>query len=411
MNDPLDRLRIDRSADDHESPWPRRLLLLGLAVVLVAGAGWWFAAGGGAVTVEAARVREVQTGDTAAPSVLDASGYVVARRQATVSSKITGRLVDVTIEEGMSVQDGQILARLDDANARHALRLAEARQAAAESALKEIEVRQREAELDLGRIRKLVTSGVDSQASLDGAQAEFDSLGARLDAARADVEVSRREVAVGQQDLEDTLIRAPFDGVAISKDAQTGEIVSPISAGGGFTRTGIGTIVDMGSLEIEVDVNEAFIQRVRPDQPVQATLQAYPDWAIPAHVITTVPAADRQKATVKVRIAFDQLGDSRILPDMGVKVAFQAEASPQTAARPRMLVPATALRREGANAVAFVLRDGQVERRAVGIGGTIGGEVEVLSGLRGGDRVVIDPPADLGDGQRVRVREPERDDG
>ena len=196
--------------------------------------------------------------------------------------------------------------------------------------------------------------------------------------------------------------------MAISKDAQPGEIVSPISAGGGFTRTGIGTIVDMRSLEIEVDVNEAFIQRVRPDQPVQATLQAYPDWKIPAHVITTVPAADRQKATVKVRIAFDELGDPRILPDMGVKVAFQAEPDAEAAARPRMLVPRTALRRERDGAVVFVLRDGRVERRAVAIGGTVGDEVEVLSGLRGGDRVVIDPPADLGDGSRVRVRDDER---
>jgi RND family efflux transporter MFP subunit len=340
--------------------------------------------------------------------VLDASGYVVARRQATVSSKITGRLVEVAIEEGMSVTEGQILARLDDANARRALDLAEAGAAAATSAVKEIEVRLREAELQLGRTRKLAADGIASRSELDVAEAERDSQAARLVATRDEVKVAEREVALRQQDLEDTLIRAPFAGVAISKDAQPGEIVSPVSAGGGFTRTGIGTIVDMTSLEIEVDVNEAFIQRVRPDQPVLATLQAYPDWRIPARVITTVPAADREKATVKVRIAFAELGDPRILPDMGVKVAFQAEPQPGSgdgmAARSPLLVPERALRRGRDGAVVFVLRDDRVERRAVAAGATTGDAVEVLSGLRPGDRIVLDPPADLTDGQRVRPR-------
>jgi RND family efflux transporter MFP subunit len=405
--DYLERLRIDRSAEDRESPWPRRLLLLGIAVVLVGIAAWWFLSGAGAREVEAATVAEAQAGGPPA-SVLDASGYVVARRKATVSSKVTGRLVQVEIEEGMNVEDGQILARLDDANVRQALQLTQAREEAAQKALREIEVRLRDAQLDLGRMRKLVASGVDSQANLDNAQAERDSLVARLEATRAEVKVAEREIAVRQQDLEDTLIRAPFAGVAISKDAQPGEIVSPVSAGGGFTRTGISTIVDMSSLEIEVDVNEAFIQRVRPNQPVQATLQAYPDWKIPAHVITTVPAADRQKATVKVRIAFNELGDARILPDMGVKVAFQADAEPAAAARLRLLVPERAMRRERDGAIVFVLRDGKVERRAVAVGGTAGADVEVLSGIRSGERVVLDPPPELADGDRVRLRTGER---
>jgi RND family efflux transporter MFP subunit len=404
MSDPLDRLRIDRSADDHQSPWPRRLLLLGVAIVLVVAAAWWGLSGAGGLPVDTAVVREVRGSEGAAASVLDASGYVVARRQATVASKITGRLVEVDIEEGMSVGNGQMLARLDDANARHALSLAQARQVAAETALKEIEVRLRDAERDLGRMRKLVASGVESQSALDDAEADRDSLAARLESTRAEVEVAARAVAVGQQDLEDTIIRAPFDGVAISKDAQPGEIVSPVSAGGGFTRTGIGTIVDMRSLEIEVDVNEAYIQRVRPEQPVQATLQAYPDWKIPARVITTVPSADRQKATVKVRIGFKELGDPRILPDMGVKVAFQAETDGTAAAKPRLLAPAAAVRRDGGATVVFVVRGDVVERRAVAIGGTVGDDVEVLSGLRAGDVVVVDPPADLRDGSRVHPR-------
>jgi RND family efflux transporter MFP subunit len=356
------------------------------------------------VTVETATVKEARSGDGPVASILDASGYVVARRQATVSSKITGRLVEVAIEEGMSVKEGQILARLDDANARHAFELAVARHESNQRAVKETEVRLHESELDLSRIRRLVTTGVESQAALDQSQAERDSLRARLDVARAEVTVAERQVGVSRQDLEDTLIRAPFDGVIVSKDAQPGEIVSPVSAGGGFTRTGVGTVVDMRSLEIEVDVNEAFIQRVRPEQPVQATLQAYPDWKIPARVITTVPAADRQKATVKVRIAFKELGDPRILPDMGVKVAFQSEQVTDAPARPRMLVPENALRRERDSAAVFVLRDGRVERRAVAIGGNVGDEVEVLSGLRSGDRIVVNPPSELNDGSAVRLR-------
>jgi len=406
----LEDLRIDRSDTRREGPWLRRSLLLGLAALLVGLAAWWFLGGVGAVEVDWATVAEPRDGtapSAARQSVLDASGYVVARRQATVSSKITGRLVEVAVEEGTSVEQGQILARLDDANARRALDLAEARVAAATSAVKEIEVRLREAELELGRTRKLAADGIASRSELDVAQAERDSLAARLVATRDEVKVDEREVALRQQDLEDTLIRAPFAGVAISKDAQPGEIVSPISAGGGFTRTGICTVVDMTSLEIEVDVNEAFIQRVRPGQPVLATLQAYPDWRIPAHVITTVPAADREKATVKVRIGFDELGDPRILPDMGVKVAFQAEPQAQTdgtTARPRVRVPQRALRQEGAGSAIFVLRGDRVERRAVAVGGTAGDDVEILSGLRAGERVVLDPPPTLADGSRVRPR-------
>ncbi|HZP43383.1 MAG TPA: efflux RND transporter periplasmic adaptor subunit [Candidatus Binatia bacterium] len=397
----LEQLRIDRSQGPSERPWRRRLLLLALAVALVAVA-WWALAGARAVAVDVATVVEEDPG--AAASVLDASGYVVARRQATVASKITGRLVEVTVEEGMSVAEGQILARLDDANARRALALAEAHATAARSQLHEIEVRLHEADLQLGRIRALASTGVASRADLDAAEAQRNSLAARLAATRDEITVADREVAVRRQDVEDTLVRAPFAGVAVSKNAQPGEIVSPVSAGGGFTRTGIGTIVDMTSLEIEVDVNEAFIQRVHPAQPVTATLQAYPEWKIPAHVITTVPSADRQKATVKVRIAFDQLGDPRILPDMGVKVSFQGDARDGARGGTTLLVPERALRREGDRTVVFVVADGRAARRAVAVGGTVGDAVEALSGVRRGERVVLDPPPALADGSRVRTR-------
>jgi len=403
--DRLDDLRIDRPGEDAERAWPAWLTPVAVALVLVGVAAWWALGRERGLLVEVASPVEV-AGGRGSLSVLDASGYVVARREATVSSKVTGRVAEVLVEEGMAVEEGQLLARLDDSNVRRALDLSEARLAAARSRVGEIDVLLRKAELDLERARELRAADAESQAGLDGAIAARDGFVARLAIARDEVGVAEGQVSVDRQSLEDTRIRAPFAGVAISKDAQPGEIISPVSAGGGFTRTGITTIVDMESLEIEVDVNEAYIQRVRPAQRVAATLDAYPGWRIPAHVITIVPAADRQKATVRVRIGFDELGDPRILPDMGVKVAFQAEESEEeAAAASTLLIPEGAVRRDGEASIVFIVRDGVVERRAVAIGASSGGRVEVRSGLRATDRVVLDPPPELGDGDRVRVTE------
>ncbi|MXY25076.1 MAG: efflux RND transporter periplasmic adaptor subunit [Acidobacteria bacterium] len=263
------------------------------------------------------------------PTVLNASGYVTARLQSTVSSKITGRIVEVLVEEGMAVTEGQVLARLDDTTERSYVALAEAQLRAVRSALAELEVRHEEAQLDLYRQRQLLDKHLIGQADFDATQAHADSLEARIANQREQEVVAEREIDVRRTAREDTVIRAPFSGVAISKDAQPGETISPVSAGGGFTRTGVCTIVDMSSLEIEVDVNESYINRVSPGQRVVATLDAYPDWEIGARVITTIPAADRQRATVLVRIAFDALGDSRILPDMGVNVRFLEAGSPE----------------------------------------------------------------------------------
>jgi len=409
-HDRLDDLRIDRSDDEPaERRWARWFTPLAFAIVLVVIAAWWTFGRDRGPVVEVTAPVEV-AGGSGAISVLDASGYVVARRQATVSSKITGQVAEVLIEEGMEVEEDQILARLDDSNARRTLQLSEARLAAARSRVGEIEVLLRKAELDLERSRGLRAADAESQANLDAALAARDGFVARLEIARDEIGVAEGQVALDRQGLEDTRIRAPFDGVAVTKNAQPGEMISPVSAGGGFTRTGITTIVDMQSLEIEVDVNEAYIQRVRPGQRVTATLDAYPGWQIPAHVITIVPAADRQKATVRVRIGFDELGDPRILPDMGVKVAFRGDETGGAAASTALLIPESAVRREGDASTVYLVRDGVVERRAVAVGAASGDRVEVLSGLRPSDRVVLDPPAGLEDGDRVRVTE-EREDG
>ena len=403
----LDDLRIDRGSELESGSGRRWWIWVVLGLLVAVGAGWWLsrprAAG---VTVAAA---EEKAGGGAAPAgaVLNASGYVTARRQATVSSKITGKVVDVLVEEGMEVREGQVLAHLDDSIVRKQLALAEARLASQRQSLAETEVRLREARLNQGRMKRLLEQGVTTQAQLDTADAEVDSLAARLNVGREEIKVAEREVALRRQDVEDTVIRAPFSGVAISKDAQPGEMISPVSAGGGFTRTGICTLVDMSSLEIEVDVNESYIQRVRPGQKAVATLDAYPDWQIPSRVIMPVPTADRQKATVRVRLAFEEL-DPRILPDMGVKVAFLGDEQPATAASSRVVaIPRAAVRKDGDKDVVFVVKEDKVERRAVGISTvpSSGDEAVVLSGLASGERVVVEGPPDLKDGDAVAIRE------
>jgi RND family efflux transporter MFP subunit len=331
---------------------------------------------------------------------------VTARRRATVSSKITGKVIQVNIEEGMFVKQGQVLARLDDSTPRATLALMRAQAQAAKQGVHENEVRREQARITLDRMVRLRKDGHVSQAEVDMAKTELDSSDARILALRDQVSVAERQVELEQTNLDNTIIRAPFDGVAISKDAQPGEMVSPVSAGGGFTRTGIGTIVDMKSLEIEVDVNEAYINRVTPGQPVTAVLDAYPDWQIPGHVITTIPAADRQKATVLVRIGFEQL-DPRLLPDMGVKVTFLRDraASDTPTVQPATLAPKAAIRAENGSSFAFVLNGDTVERRAVRVAGADGDRVEIGAGLKPGERIVVAPPADLKDGSHVRIKE------
>ena len=336
-------------------------------------------------------------------SVLDASGYVTARRAATVSSKRTGRIRRVLVEEGMTVEEGQVVAELDDAAELAQLRLAEAQLGSARSALGETRAELHEAELSFARLSELQARGLASQAELDAARAARDRLSARLESNEAAVTVAERAAAVQRQAHGETVIRAPFAGVVIDKNAQPGEMVSPVSAGGGFTRTGICTLVDMESLEIEVDVNEAYLQRVRPGGAVTARLDAYPAWRIPAEVIAIVPAANREKATVRVRVGILER-DTRILPDMGAKVSFIEAGQPvQTVLEPRPLsVGASAILGEHDAHWVFVARDGKAWRRDVVTGERDGPRVAIFSGLEQGEMVILDPPAGLSDGAEIQ---------
>jgi HlyD family secretion protein len=402
LKEELASLKIDREARGGGSR-PGLWIAFVVFLAAIAAGGWYFLTREPVIDVRTAEAA-VRTGAAGAPNaVLNASGYVTARRRATVSSKVTGKVMEIFVEEGKAVQRGQILARLDDSQLRAMRSVEQAQLASAQKAAAENEARLKEAELTLGRRQQLVKEKVISKAELDSAEAEVDSLKARIAMAHQQVEVAQRQLDARQTDLNDMVVRAPFDGVAISKDAQPGEMISPVSAGGGFTRTGICTIVDMSSLEIEVDVSESYINRVKPGQPVEAVLDAYPEWRIPSKVITSVPSADRQKATVRVRIAFDQL-DPRILPDMGVKVSFLSEAPPGEQSRARGLVPKGAVRTVDGTSIVFVLRGDRVERRAVKLGGNDGDLIEVASGLTAGDKVVTEGVATLTDGARVKER-------
>jgi RND family efflux transporter MFP subunit len=399
----LKQLRIDREEAPARSRG-RLLALGGLVLALVAAGLWFFVARQVRPVVRTVAVRAITTGPGAG-SVLDASGYVTARRQATVSAKITGKVTEVMIEEGMRVKDGDVLARLDDTEAKAALGLARAQLTAARSQLAEIHALLDQSERDYVRQQELLKRQLVSEQSMDAARAQRDMLRAKLTSAEEQVRVAQESVRVAEVQLDNTVIRAPFSGIVVAKSAQPGEMISPISAGGGFTRTGIGTIVDMDSLEIQVDVNESFINRVTAGQPVEATLNAYPDWKIPGSVIAIIPTADRSKATVKVRIAVNSK-DPRIVPDMGVRVGFLGAGGPAAPApEPGVLVPAEAVRGDGASAVVFVLSGDKVERRSVTLGRAVGANRQVLSGLRDGERVVLAPPESLKDGDAVRLAE------
>lgn len=423
MNDKsalLNQLRIDRSsapppADRGWIKW----VVIGVVLLLVAGGAWALLGRNPGVPVKAATAQALKGaggGASAGASLLDASGYVVARRAATVASKITGKVTQVMIEEGQHVKANQVVATLDQTNIRASYEQAVAQQNYARTALAAVKVQLGNAERNYTRDRGLVAQHFISEAELDTARTAYENLQAQLDTAQSNVKVADSGVAVAQRSLDDTTVRAPFDGVVTTKDAQPGEMVSPISAGGGFTRTGIGTIVDMDSLEVEVDVNESFINRVRPDQPCTVRLNAYTDWEIPAYVIAVIPTADRSKATVKVRVGFKTKGDPRVLPEMGARVAFLSEAQPQTAdagapqQRPGVVLPPDAVQVEGASnsdtgAVWLLKGDDTVERRAVKLGAKTSDGQTVLSGLSAGDRVAVGDFSKLKDGAKVKLEQ------
>src|SRR5215469_15246700 len=365
---------------------------------------------------------EVQVANSAKPAtgpagVLNASGYITPRRRATIAAKITGRVTGVHFDEGTRVTEGQLLATLDDSDVRRALESAKADRDSSQAAIADYEVQLRNAEIQLRRAEQLQKEGVQTQEFLDNAHTSADSLRAKIVLAKQQVVAAEARIREQQQAVDNCTIRAPFAGIVVSKDAQVGEMVSPVSAGGGFTRTGIATIVDLHSNEIEVDVSESYIARVQTEQPVDAVLDAYPDWKIPAKVRTVIPTADRQKATVKVRISFtdashkkliDPATEVRILPDMGVKVTFLEEEKPkdkQEKSAAVAIVPQSSIRQDNSSKFVFVVKNDTLERRAVSVGSNRGSDVEILAGLQPDTVVVVKGPPSLHDGQQIQIKQ------
>ena len=402
--DLLHALKISRSAPP---PTPSRKglwLALAAAGVVAAGVAAFVLRGGDGLTVQTAEAVAIGNGASTSTSVLDATGYVVARRMATVSAKVTGKVREVLIEEGQTVEEGQVLARLDPVDADAQRTLSASQLAAAQSQIVGTQAQLKEAEANAARLSALVAKQLVSRAQFDQAIASRDALRAQLASAQRNAQVARDALHIADNGVDNTIVRAPFAGVVIAKAAQVGEIISPLSAGGGFTRTGIGTLVDMQSLETEVEVGESFIGRVKAGMRTETLLNAYQDWKIPGHVIAIIPAADRGKATVKVRVSLEALGDPRLLPEMGARVSFLDAATPaQANAKPGVLIPASALAQRDDKDVAFVVVDGKARQHTLVLGRTLGDDREVLNGLRGGDQVILDPPAPLHDGAPVTL--------
>jgi RND family efflux transporter MFP subunit len=405
----LNQLRIDRSEPPSSGGYGK-WWATGIVVIIIAASAIWYLTrptGVPITTAVAQGLASGASGPSAGPSLLDASGYIVARRRATVSSKVTGKVAKVMLEEGQRVEAGEIIALLDDSNWRAALAQSKAQLQQAEANVASAQSAFDDAKPIFERSEKQKAAAVISAQSFDESRAQFNVAHNNLLIAERGLEAARAGVEVAQRSLEDTVIRAPFAGVVTEKAAQPGEMVSPVSAGGGFTRTGIGTIVDMESLEVEVDVSENFINRVRPQQPVTIKLNAYPDWDIPGSVIAMIPTADRAKATVKVRIAIKQK-DPRIIPEMGARVAFLSDNEPTTAGAeknpvPGVVIPADAISTSGTASIVFVVHGSTVERRAVRLGGKINSGQIVNAGLEPGNIVALGDLSKLSDGTRVRI--------
>jgi len=400
----LKELRIDsRHREDAHgaSRWP--WIVAGIAVVaaIVVGAAWLFW-GGKTFQVQAATATApaANGGNTA---VLQATGYITARREATVSAQITGTLTQVLIEEGERVEKDQVLATLDDTAQKAYLAQAQAQASVAQATLVQYQAQLAQARRDLQRAQDLVGRHLVSQQAVDDARTKTTTLTAQVEAQRKQIDLAQAGARAAQVQLDYCTVRAPFAGVIIAKAAQVGEIVSPLSAGGGFTRTGVGTIVDMDSLEVEIDVNEAYINRVQPGQKARTVLDAYPDWTIPSHVIAIIPTADRGKATVKVRIGLDQK-DARVLPDMGARVSFLEDSKKSANAAPLkgVLVPASSIvQRDGRNIV-FAIDGDRARLRAVTPGQTFS-DMRLVEGIGAGTQIVKQPPPELADGAKINV--------
>lgn len=400
----LSRLRIARDTPSEGQRGALRvaLVLAGLAAILVV-AAWFYLRNGRAIEVSVARV-EVVGGGGGAGAGITANGYVVARTRASVSSRLTGRLAELNVEEGTRVRRGQILARLENEEYAAALAQSVADSGRAEASLREANAQRDQLERDLARSRELVSRNLEAARTAEDLESQLQAATARVGVQRAQIRSATAAIAFARANLDNTIIRAPFDGTVLRKDAEVGEVVAPVAAGGGLTRGAVVTMADLETLEVEVDVNEAYIAQISDEQPTRIILDAYPSAVFTGRVRQIVPTADRQRATVQVKVAITDR-DPRILPEMGARVEFQAVTAPGDSAAPmRVFVTAEAVRTEGSATVVYLVRDGMAARQVIEAGPVSAGRREVRSGLSGGEQVILNPPRDLAEGARVDVR-------
>jgi HlyD family secretion protein len=400
----LSRLRIAR---DQPSPGQKRALrlaglLAGGAAVLILVTYLYLRSGAG-TEVTVALVEVLGRGVAGGGTGITANGYVVARTRASVSSRLTGRLAALSVEEGTRVRRGQVMARLENEEYIAALAQAVADSARAEAALREGQAQRDQVGRDLTRIQELVRQNLEPARNAEELEAQLAAATARVGVLEAQIRSATAAVAYARANLDNTFIRAPFDGTVLRKDAEVGEVVAPVAAGGGLTRGAVVTMADLETLEVEVDVNEAYIAEIRDEQPTRIVLDAYPAAAFAGQVRQIVPTADRQRATVQVKVRITER-DPRILPEMGARVEFLAAETADTSAPARVFVPADAVRTEGPNTVVYVVRDGAARRQVIEAGPVSGGRREVRSGLSGGEQVIVNPPRGLEEGARVNVR-------
>jgi len=384
----LDSLKIERAPVRRKGPSP--FLYGGVAAVLIlaGAAGWYFWPDSG-IPVHVITVSAEGSGGSGAS--LDASGYVVARRKATLSAKISGKIAELHFEEGQKVQSGDIIARLDDSNDQASLAQARAVLSQAKAAFEN-------AERYYTRYQALKAQNAISTDLVENQRILYDT-------ARTQYGVAQAQVNSAESALRDTVVRAPFAGVVTVRVAQIGEVVAPTASGGGDTRTGILTIVDMDSLEVQVDVSENYIERVQVGGAAVIHLDAFPDWDIPGSVIAIIPTADQAKGTVAVRVAIKSK-DARILPNMAARVGFMtAPEKGAVQAVSRVSVPVSAVIANGKTGSVFLINDGKAEKREVALGLKTAQTITVLSGISAGDRLAGDNLDKLHDGDKVKVAE------
>lgn len=397
----LGRLRIDRNSSTDA---PNRALrwTVGLALVaatFVAVVFFYFKGSKG----PSVRVARVEVSGGGANSVgITANGYVVARTRASVSSRIAGRLAALGVEEGSVVRRNQILARLDNADYTAAVGQAVADSARAEASLREAQAAGVQLGRDLARARELLGLKLEAARTVEDLESQVAGAEARIGVQRAQIASARASIAYATANLENTYIRAPFDGTVLRKDAEVGEVVAPVAASGGLTRGAVVTMADLQTLEVEVDVNEAYIAQIGSKQPTRIVLDAYPTVTFAGKVRQIVPTADRQRATVQVKVSITDR-DPRILPEMGARVEFLDTASVKSDAPTRIFLPADAVRTDGTATIVWVVREGLVKRVVIEAGPVSGKRREVRSGLSGGETIVVGPADGLVDGGKINV--------